>query len=88
MENFTRYFVRIEHGKWTCVRPGEFQAPNGRIQVAIGTTFTIGTTFMGMDLASLLEDEYQKKNGNANPQVSQIPPGATRDSIRPLPSRE
>ena len=40
MENFIRLFVRIERGKWTCVRDGEFHGPNGRIQVTVGTTFT------------------------------------------------
>ena len=30
MENFTRHFVRIERGKWTCVRPGEFTASDGK----------------------------------------------------------
>ena len=85
MENFIRHFVRIEAGKWTCVRPGEFQGPNGRVQVAIGTTFTIGTTFMGMDLASRLEEEHHKKNGHANPRASQFPRSSTHDPIRPLP---
>lgn len=67
MENFIRHFVRIEAGKWTCVRPGEFEGPNGRIQVAIGSTFTRGTSFMGIDLARWLEEEYQKRNGNTSP---------------------
>ena len=55
MENFTRHFVRIERGKWTCVRPGEFTASDGkRIHVAIGSTFTRGANFMGVDLAQYL----------------------------------
>jgi hypothetical protein len=58
MENFIRHFVRIESGKWTCVRPGEFTGPDGkRIQVAIGSTFTRGTNFMGVDLAQWLDEE-------------------------------
>ena len=60
MEHFIRHFVRIHTGKWTCVRNGEFDGPNGRIQVAIGSTFTRGTVFMGIDLAQWLDEEYEK----------------------------
>lgn len=63
MENFIRHFVRIEPGKWTCVRPGEFEGPHGRIQVAVGSTFTIGTSFMGIDLAKWLDEQYEKHEG-------------------------
>ena len=64
MRDFIRLFVRIGPGIWTCVRNGEFHTEAGRIQVAIGTTFTKGTHFMGMDLANALETEYEK-NSNA-----------------------
>lgn len=88
MENFIRHFVRIEPGKWTCVRPGEFEGPTGRIQIAIGSTFTRGTDFKGIDLGCWLEEEYQKKNGNTSPRASEALPRSTRDPIRPLPSTE
>ena len=84
METFIRHFVRIGPGIWTCVRPGEFDGPNGRFQVAIGTTLSIGTTFMGMDVAQLLEEQYQKKNGDSRPQASRILQDATHDPTRPL----
>ena len=63
MKDFIRHFVRIEPGKWTCVRDGEFQGPNGRIQVTIGSTFAKGTNFMGIDMAELLEEQYEQNNG-------------------------
>ena len=88
MENFIKHFVRIAPGRWTCVRPGEFDGPKGRFQVAIGTTLSIGTSFMGMDMAQLLEEQYLKKNGYANPQAFSRPPGSTQDPLRPLPSQE
>jgi hypothetical protein len=65
MQNFIKNFVRLEGGKWTCVRPCEFEGPNGRIQVAIGTTFTRGTNFMGADLAEWLDEQYYKDGGAA-----------------------
>ena len=60
MENFIRYFVRLEPGKWTCVRNGELNGPTGRIQVTVGSTFTRGTNFMGVDLAQWLDEQYEK----------------------------
>jgi len=60
VEAFIRYFVRINAGKWTCVRNGEFDGPNGRIQVTVGSTFVRGTNFMGIDLAQWLDEEYEK----------------------------
>ena len=58
MEEMMKHFRRIEPGKWTCVRSGEFQSPTGRIQVAVGTTFTRGTMFMGYDVARALDEHY------------------------------
>lgn len=60
MEKLIEHFVRLEPGKWTCVRSAEFNAPNGRIRVAIGSTFTRGTDFMGVDLAELLDEQYEQ----------------------------
>ena len=58
MKDFIRHFVRIERGMWTCVRDGEFNGPNGRIQVTVGSTFKQGTNFMGVDLAQWLDEQY------------------------------
>ena len=63
MENVTRHFVRIDTGQWVCVRPADFQGPNGRVQVTIGSTFTRGKSFMGVDLVQWLEGQYAKDEG-------------------------
>jgi len=34
--------------------------PGGRIQVTPGSRFQRGTTFMGIDLAALLDQQYDK----------------------------
>ena len=60
MGKLTEHFVRLEPGKWTCVKSAELDGPNGRIQVAIGTTFARGTPFMGVDLADWLEEQYER----------------------------
>jgi len=60
MQQFIKHFVRDAPGVWTCVRPASLDLPGGRIQVAAGTTFTLGTKFMGVELAKLLEEHYQK----------------------------
>ena len=88
MHNFIRLFVRVGPGMWTCVRNGDLNGPNGRIQVTLGSTFTRGTSFMGIDLAALLDEEHDKINGNAHPNASQSPLPSTHDPIRPRLSRE
>jgi len=57
---------------WTCVRNGEIIGPQGRIEVTLGSTFRVGTRFMGVDLATMLEDEFHRINGSVRP----IPEGA------------
>ena len=56
MRDLRQDFVRERDGAWVCVQPTELVLPTGRIQVAVGTRFTPGTRFMGVDLARLLED--------------------------------
>jgi hypothetical protein len=60
MEQFAKQFIRETEGSWLCVEPAELQTPSGRIQVAPGTKFTRGTSFMGVDVAMLLEEQYEK----------------------------
>ena len=62
METFMKNFVREGTGAWRCVEPAELQLAVGRIQVAPGTRFTLGTKFMGVDVALLLE-EHHTRNG-------------------------
>jgi hypothetical protein len=58
VDRFIKHFVREGDGMWRCVAPAELQVDVGRIQVAPGTIFTRGTMFMGVDLASMLEEHY------------------------------
>lgn len=59
MDDFIRHFVREPDGAWRCLEPAELNLPTGRIQVTPGSRFTRGTTFMGVELARLLEERYQ-----------------------------
>jgi len=61
MDDFVKYFVRVAPGVWTALCDGEFRGPNGRIQVTGGSTFRRGTTFMGVDLAAVLEAASNRK---------------------------
>ena len=56
MQNFYRSFLREKYGGWLCTEPAELELPSGRIQVAVGTRFTRGTRYMGVDVATLLEE--------------------------------
>ena len=58
MQEFARRFVRELEGVWLCVEAAELMLPGGRIQVAIGTRFTLGTRYMGVDVARLLEEHH------------------------------
>jgi hypothetical protein len=61
MKNFIKHFRREGVGVWVCMAPATLILPQGRIQVAAGSRFTLGTTFMNVELASLLEAEYQRQ---------------------------
>ena len=60
MRHFFPAFTRNSDGSWTCVASATLAHPAGRIQVAAGTRFYPGTTFMGIDLVRLLEDERRR----------------------------
>jgi hypothetical protein len=55
-----RHFRRDEAGVWACVDPVELELPTGRIQVAVGERFRRGTTFMGVDIAQLLDEQARE----------------------------
>lgn len=61
MDGFIKCFVREGSGTWRCIRPAELQVAMGRIQVAPGTTFTLGTKFMGVDVAAMLEEHHARR---------------------------
>jgi hypothetical protein len=43
-----------------CIAPADVQLPEGRVQVTPGTRFTLGTRFMHVDIAALLEKQYER----------------------------
>ena len=59
--DFIQCFRRDSPGHWTCTRPCEIDLSGGRIQVAAGTIFTAGTRFMDVDIAALLDEEFEKE---------------------------
>lgn len=65
MQRFIKHFERKAEGVWHCVEPATLSLPGGRVQVAPGSRFTRGTTFMGVDLARMLDDEYAKEDSDA-----------------------
>lgn len=60
METFIRHFVREAPCVWTCHTYATVLLTSGQIQVAPGTRLTPGTLFMGVELARLMEEQYEK----------------------------
>lgn len=60
MHDLIKHFVRDHAGVWTCIEPAEIDGPQGRIQVALGARFPRGIRFMGVELAKLLDEQYEK----------------------------
>jgi hypothetical protein len=46
---------------WLCMEPATLDLPQGRVQAAPGTRFVIGTKFMNVDIARLLDEEYSRQ---------------------------
>jgi hypothetical protein len=69
MDKFIHHFRREGAGVWVCVSPGTLQLPEGRIQVAEGTRFTLGTMFMNVEIAAMLEAQYAK-NQESQPRAA------------------
>jgi hypothetical protein len=63
MEQFIKHFRREQAGVWTCEEPATLDLPEGRVQVTRGTRFVIGTKFMNVDVARLLDQEYSRQQG-------------------------
>ena len=61
MRQFIKHFRREGVGVWVCVAPATLDLPQGRVQVAEGSRFTLGTMFMNVEIASLLEAEYERQ---------------------------
>ena len=58
---FCDAFCRLPDGSWRCIQCTEWVSPLGHIQVNEGTVFTQGTSFMGLDMAKLLDDACLKE---------------------------
>ena len=62
-QTFIEHFLRDNEGAWLCVRPAEIDLPAGRVQITPGTRVRPGSTYMGIDLARLLEEQYERRAG-------------------------
>jgi hypothetical protein len=60
VEGFIKRFRREGAGVWICIEPAELLLPQGRIQITPGTRFTRGTMFMNVELARLLDEQYER----------------------------
>ena len=60
MEQFIKHFRREGGGDWVCVASATLDLPEGRVQVTPGSRFKIGTKFMNVDLAGMLDAEYSR----------------------------
>lgn len=59
-------FWRSDDGSWICIDPVTIEHPQGRLQVAPGMTLIPGTLYMGIDLASWLDEQLKKARGPDN----------------------
>ena len=50
-------FWRNDDGSWICIDPITIEHPKGRVQVSPGTTIKPGVPFMGVDLATWLDEQ-------------------------------
>ena len=57
-------FWRTEDGSWICIDPITIDHPQGRMQVSPGTTLKPGVPFMGIDLATWLDQRFRNSNPN------------------------
>lgn len=62
MIDFLKGFRRNDDGSWTCLVPVSYSGNDGHVQVMPGTTFTPGTSFLGVDLVGWLETLDRKAN--------------------------
>jgi hypothetical protein len=74
MENFIRHFRREGAGQWVCMEAATLDLPQGRVQVAPGTRFTLGTRFMNVEVARLLDEEYRRSAAAGGFDMGQAPP--------------
>jgi hypothetical protein len=61
MRQFIKGFRRERAGVWECVEHATLDLPQGRVQAVPGTRFVIGTKFMNVDVALMLDEEYSRR---------------------------
>lgn len=66
-------FKREGPGAWICVEPAVLVTPQGRVEITPGTRFTLGTKFMNVDVARLLDEEYARFGPSTRPRVVALP---------------
>jgi hypothetical protein len=62
MEDVFNCFRRGPSGTWVCLASATIEHPKGRIQVTPGTSFSPGTSFMGVDVAAWLDEQFAEIN--------------------------
>ncbi len=62
MERFIKHFRREGGGRWLCVEPAAIDLPQGHVEVVPGTRLSVGQTYMNVDLARMLDEQYSREN--------------------------
>ena len=63
MRNFIRHFERERDGVWRCKTFATLLLPEGKkIEIAPPTVLVRGSSFMGLDLAQMLEEQLLLDN--------------------------
>ena len=75
MDDYFTSFRREKDGIWICVEPVTIRHPKGRMEVAPGSSFKKGEAYMGVDLATWLDEQLIDLLKTKNP-----------SPVRPLPS--
>jgi hypothetical protein len=57
MRDFMKHFKREQDGVWSCITTASI----GSVTIPSGARIKVGTTFDGVDVGQLLEQEYAKK---------------------------
>jgi hypothetical protein len=57
MQDFMKHFKREQDGVWSCITTASI----GSVTIPSGARIKVGTTFDGVDVGQLLEQEYARK---------------------------
>ena len=61
MRQFIRHFEREREGVWRCKSFATLHLPEGKkVEIAPGTVLVRGSSFMGLDLAQMLDEQNQQ----------------------------